>query len=138
MPFIMLPSYPQMKWITGDSEVTTKTARLILYITFDNGNDGDKLPRQTLRKMREKIGKSGYPNFSASDKVINETINPENSSSSYTLLRDGAGMVQRILNRTFDLPTGAVYISPGGQKHLDMLVKQLDSTTGKFEVGFEI
>ncbi|GAV00075.1 hypothetical protein RvY_10976 [Ramazzottius varieornatus] len=65
--------------------------------------------------------------------VINETVTPSNHSASIEALRDGVSIAQKFFNRTFILPTGNIHFSPTGQRQADMLVKQYNFTTGKFE-----
>ena len=82
------------------------------------------------------ITASAYVTASLIAKVINESISPLNCSTSLHELQDGAGIAHRFSNRTFSLPTGEVYFSPTGQRHVDMLVKQYNFTTGRFDVGW--
>ena len=77
---------------------------------------------------------SAYVSVSLIAKVINETIGSLSYSASVHTLQDGAGIAQRFFNRTFTLPTGDVYFSPTGQRHVDVLVKQYNITTARFEV----
>ncbi|GAV00081.1 hypothetical protein RvY_10981, partial [Ramazzottius varieornatus] len=66
-------------------------------------------------------------------KVINETVDSTNYTSSLLALRNGVGIVEKFLSRTFTLPTGSIYVSPGGQRHVDMLVQQVNWQTGDLE-----
>ena len=48
---------------------------------------------------------------------------------------NGTAIVERLLNRKFNLPTGTVYLSSGGQQYPDMAIKQINPTNQKYEVS---
>lgn len=60
--------------------------------------------------------------------MLNETLHNTRS------LLQGQAMVQHLLNRTFKLPTGDVYIGPSGERTVTVLGDLYDPTTKTFVV----
>ncbi|GAV00079.1 hypothetical protein RvY_10979-2 [Ramazzottius varieornatus] len=76
---------------------------------------------------------TAYTGVTLLAEVLNETIDPISCFASTPQLQDGKKLAEKFLNRTFSLPMGKVYISPGGQKYLNIVMKQMSTTSGKFE-----
>ncbi|GAV00078.1 hypothetical protein RvY_10979-1 [Ramazzottius varieornatus] len=152
-PYLMLPSYPDLTWLENSSEVSSTSSRSVLYLTYDNEGEAEHLPAETVRNIRTRISQSeaneissletmsglaaptltAYTGVTLLAEVLNETIDPISCFASTPQLQDGKKLAEKFLNRTFSLPMGKVYISPGGQKYLNIVMKQMSTTSGKFE-----
>ncbi|OQV14579.1 hypothetical protein BV898_11198 [Hypsibius exemplaris] len=139
--------YPELQWRVGDSDDLAAGAAFsqLLLLNFDNDRALDtlSLATQSLIKERssivynytyalnERISAAlvaGYETCLLIAKVLNESWSDGGAD-----LRDAKVFAKRFFNRTFELPTGSIYMNENGDRQPDLFVKQLNPETGILE-----
>ncbi|GAV06918.1 hypothetical protein RvY_16827 [Ramazzottius varieornatus] len=145
-PFTRPPLFAPLKWKQNshDDDMALNAFRSLILLTFDRDEIDNTsfrtaierriLTRQRADNLTTPAAKLFQPTMAAYEAVmvmatvVNEVLQQHPSS-----FLNGTAIVERMLNRTFQLSTGAVYYSSAGQQYPDVAIKQIKPQSGLFE-----
>ncbi|OQV14584.1 hypothetical protein BV898_11203 [Hypsibius exemplaris] len=122
--------FPELQWRVGDSDDLAAGAAFsqLLLLNFDNDRALDTLSLATQSLIKERSSTVYNYTYAPHERVLNESWSDGGAD-----LRDAKVFAKRFFNRTFELPTGSIYMNENGDRQPDLFVRQLNPETGILE-----